>query len=169
MTTPIPTPFDIIDPGPGALVPSGLAWLALVAVSLLICAAIAIKRRIPKAKSINARLQKLLDELRAGATGVTAPQDIERLARLVRRIVSPYMSVEVSGMSSGDLRLAAATLHTKPEERDRSLSEALLLLATIEELAYAPRDSISDARVLSGILEKLVTSLESHVRRFPPL
>lgn len=169
MTTPIPTPFDIIDPSPGALVPTAIAWLSLVAVSFVVCAVIAMRRRIPRAKSINARLQRLVDELRSIATNASTPQELERLARLSRRIISPYMTSEVSGMSPGDLRAAAASLRKKADDKDQSLSEAILLLSAIEEQAYAPRELISNTATLSGSIEKLVSSLENHVRRFRPL
>jgi len=79
------------------------------------------------------------------------------------------MTSEVSGMSPGDLRAAAATLSKKGDDEDTSLSDAILLLATIEEQAYAPCESISNASALSGSIETLVTSLENHVRRFRPL
>lgn len=169
MTTPIPTPFDIIDPSPGALVPTVTAWFSLLVVSLIVCAVIAMRRRIPRAKSINARLQKLVDELRSVAAHTSTPQELERLARLSRRIISPYVTSEVSGMSPGDLRAAAATLGKSRDDNDRSLSEIIFLLAAIEEQTYAPGESISNASALSGSVEALVTRLENHVRRFRPL
>jgi hypothetical protein len=168
MNTPIPTPFDIIDPGPGALVPTGLAWIALLAGALGVLLYIVYRRRIPGANSIHATLRGLLDELRAAAAQPGSVQNLERVIRLARRILTPYTSEELATMSCSELRSMSATLSTGADAAAASLSTLLGQLAELEEQAYAPQTNLADRARLSELHTNLVGGLEDHVRRFRP-
>jgi hypothetical protein len=169
MTTPIPTPFDIIDPDLGPLLPTGLAWLLLLACAGIGLLCVALLRRTPRPHSLRATLRSLLNELRAAANNVSCRQDIERVARIARRLISLYTSAEVASMSCSELLTFAKTLKQHSEDNSRALSPLILLLSDLEERAYAP---ISDSQDLSGLhetLRKLVSGIEEHITRFQPV
>lgn len=172
MDTPIPTPFDIINPGPGALVPTGLAWAALAACALGVIAYISYRRRIPGAHSMQSTLLVLLDQLRSAASKSSVDcgdqHSFERVSRLVRRVLTPYMSVEVATMSCSELRSVAATLLISSDEAETSLAPILSQLAELEEQAYAPQAGPEDRARLIELQGLLVSGIETHVRRFRP-
>lgn len=170
MNTAIPTPFDIIDPGPGVLLPTGLAWLALVSFAILSLTVFTLLRRTPRPHSIRKTLRMLLDELNVATAHVTHQKDIERVTRIARRILSPYTSLDVGSMTSSELRGFAASLGQSTDEATRAVSPLLLLLAEVEERAYAPLHNMSgDDNTLHDILQRLRSALEDHVTRFQPL
>jgi hypothetical protein len=169
MNTPIPTPFDIINPGPGAIVPTSLAWILLTASTLSVLLYINYRRRTPSANSIQATLNALLDELRIAAAQPINQQSLERTTRLVRRIITPYLSEDIATMSCSELKSLAASLHCNMEDQGTSLSTLLIQLAEIEEQAYAPQTNETGSAKIRELHSELIGGLESHVRRFRPL
>lgn len=172
MNTPIPTPFDIIDPRPGALVPTGLAWIALAACSLGVLGYISFRRRTPGAHSMQATLRVLIDELRAAAAQCSDTGEMghnfELVTRLIRRVLTPYVSKELATMSCSELRSASSTLLQSSNKADVSLAPLLSQLATLEEHSYAPQTSSKELAGLQQLQSKLIDEIESHVRRFRP-
>jgi hypothetical protein len=167
MTTPIPTPFDIIDPPPGAFIPSGTMWLVLglVGVAAFLVAKLAARRG--KAHSVGSLLDSLLTELGQVRSQASSPHDLERAARLVRRIISPYLSCDTAGLSSDEMRSLAGTLREQKDEVTSSVAQILPLLAELEDYAYAPAfDQTSDTARTA--LNTLFERLETHVRRHRP-
>jgi hypothetical protein len=169
MNTPIPTPFDIIEPGPGALVPTGLAWLALLLCAGVVLGAIAIMRRVPRAPSVNTTIRNLVDQLRRTRLEAHDQSEIERATRLARLIISPFLTSTVDTMSCAEIRSLADTLKDRSYDSDRSLAAILSLLAELEELSYAPLNSARDPDLSAAILDRLTSAIESHLGRFKPL
>ena len=169
MNTTIPTPFDIINPGPGALLPTGLAWLVLLGCMGIALIIFALLQRRPKPLAIRKTVRRLLDELNAATAHISSQQDIERIMRIARRIVSFYTTIEISSMSCTEIRSFATSLSDHTDDAVRSLSPLLLLLSDVEERAYAPFNNLEDDPTLHGILQKLRSGLEEHVTRFQPL
>lgn len=163
---PIPTPYDIIDPSPGAVIPTGIAWVILLLVAVLLSALITWVRRTPRAYSLHATIRGLLDELRALSGSSGKREELERISRLARRIVAPYCSADTGAMSCSELRALAASLASSQQESDRSLSQLLDLIAGVEERAYAPLAEPSTPNRDLGAIETLISSLEVHIRRF---
>jgi hypothetical protein len=168
MNTPIPTPFDIIDPGPGALVPTGVTWIALAACAIIVLLYTAYRRRTPSAHSIHATLRALIDELRVAAAQSNSEQGLERVTRLARRVLTPYTSGELATMSCSELRSMSASLGRSSDEAAISLSPLLGQLAELEEQAYAPQTSEASHVKLRELCTDLISGLEAHVRRFRP-
>jgi hypothetical protein len=169
MNTTIPTPFDIIDPGPGALLPTGLAWLVLLACMALALIVFALLQRRPRSLGIRRTVRRLLDELNTATAHVSSQQDIERVTRIARRIASLYSTIEVGPMSPTEIRLFADSLSQHADHATRALSPVLLLLSDLEERAYAPCNSLAEDHTLHETLQKLRSNLEEHVTRFQPL
>jgi len=169
MPTLLPTPFDIIEPGPGQLIPSEYAWLALLVMTLLGAALIVFMRRTRSPQKITSTLQVLVDELRIIGAGAQSRPDIERVSRLGRRIISPYFVEDVTSMSCSELQSHAVKIRNRANEESVSLAEAILLLAKIEEIAYAPDTSLDGNTELRTLTDSLVAGLESHIRRFRPI
>jgi hypothetical protein len=170
MDSPIPTPFDIIDPSAGALTPTPLAWAILILTAgcsaLLISALIGSNRR---ANKLSKTLKRLFNELCDTSNLITAntqpyPTDlIERAARITRRILTPVTDVDTGGMSCAELREMAHQLSSfkgdyKADELSCAVSNALNLLANLEELTYAPHDNTSIKNV-SELLNNLIQHL----------
>jgi hypothetical protein len=165
MNTPIPTPFDIVDPPAGPIVPTLMWWLltSLFILCLLLARWIAHRKATPPSVAI--LVSALLDELKRTTK---LPQEglvIERTIRLAKRIVSPYVDQEVDSLSSSEMRALAESLRASSEERDQSSGSILQLLAAIDEIAYAPRDGSTE---ISTLIPQLENSLEQHVRRHQP-
>jgi hypothetical protein len=169
MNTTIPTPFDIIDPGPGAVLPTGLAWLVLLACMTLALVVFALLQRRPRPLPIRKTVRRLLDDLNAATAHVSSQQDIERITRIARRVASLYTTIEVGPMSPTEIRLFAASLSQHKDDAARALSPLLLLLSDLEERAYAPYNSFRDDPTLHDALQKLRSNLEEYVTRFQPL
>jgi hypothetical protein len=169
MNTPIPTPFDIIEPGPGALVPTWLAWLVLVIGAAAFLAAIALKRRAPRPPSVNATLRNLIDQLRRAKLDDRDQRNIEQATRLARLVISPFTRTSISTMSCYEIKSLADALQNSSDDSERSLAEALALLGELEERSYAPITSDGDLALSRAILDKLTSAIESHVGRFKPL
>jgi hypothetical protein len=168
MNTAIPTPFDIIDPAPAALVPTGLAWTILAACTLVAFLYILFRRRAPGAHSIHTTLRALLDELQIATAVPYSQQSLERVTRLARRILTPYISKEAATLSCNELRSMAVALRQGSDERAASLAALLMQLAEIEEHAYAPQAREADGAKLLKLQGDLIGNLETHVRRFRP-
>jgi hypothetical protein len=167
MTTPIPTPFDIIDPPPGAFIPSGTMWVVLVLAGIAAFLLARFGGGRGRSHSISSLLNVLLAELNQIRTQVTNQHDLERAARIGRRILSPYLPCDTAGLSSAEMRSLASTLCEQKDDLASSVAEILPLLAAIEDYAYAPsfEQTISTAQ---ATLNSLFDRLEAHVRRHPP-
>jgi hypothetical protein len=171
MESPIPTPFDIIEPSSGALTPTPLAWVLLLLVAG--CGALLISALIGRSRSANKlsyTLKRLFNELCDAAKLITADSTsypsatIERVTRITRRILAPLTLADTGGMSCSELRelsreLTAARSDPKSAELTEAISNALDLLAILEELTYAPHDKAS----LDNLAE-LINSLMQHLR-----
>jgi hypothetical protein len=132
METPLPTPFDIIDPGPGQLVPTGLAWIFLFAVAALVGLIIALRSRRPVPKNIYKTLTRLVHELKQAADSGNKTSDLDLIIRLARRIVSPYLEDDATSLTSDELRIRSQTIRAKKLESLDSLACALSTLADLE-------------------------------------
>lgn len=165
MSTPIPTPFDIVDPPAGPIVPSMTVWIltALALAALLLLRWLMLRRpgNPPVAKLIAA----LLDEVKRATAQSQTHHLVERSARLTRRIVSTYLPQAIDSLSQREMRSLAASLGASSDERNRSTAAILELLAEIEELAYAPHDHAPEIRPRLAQLGEL---LDTHVRRHRP-
>jgi len=165
MRTPIPTPFDIIEPPPGPLIPSGTTWLALVLITVLGVAATRWFNRASKAKTMDDVLQNLVEELHRRASSAASHSDLERITRLAKRIVAAYTPTDPAGLSPVELRSTAAVLRASMNDTDRSTAVIVELIADIEELTYAPStDDVHHHTLVSN----LVTNLSNQVRRPRP-
>jgi hypothetical protein len=109
-------------------------------------------------------LQSLLADL--AATLTTSPPQVERASRIARRIVSQYSSVDLTGLSSSELREEASTQPTTTDAQAASHAELLTLIADLEDAAYAPRSGDFPTTVAT-LGERLRLALETHLRRFP--
>jgi hypothetical protein len=169
METPIPTPFDIIPPPPGAWVPSPLSWGITLLLAILggwWCSRL---RRQQPAPPIQRMLQSLLADLQS--TLQTSPPQLERASRIARRIVSQYSAInpkggDLTGLSSSELRELALTLPTTTDAQAASHAELLTLIADLEDGAYAPHNAELPT-TLATLGERLRLALETHLRRFP--
>lgn len=164
METPIPTPFDIIPPPPGAWVPSPLTWSLVLLLAIIGGWWGSRLRRKQPAPPIQRMLQSLLADLKSTLT--TSPPQVERASRIARRIVSQYASVDITGLSSSELREQASTLPITTDAQSASNAELLTLIADLEDGAYAPRSGEFPA-TLTALGERLLLALETHLRRFP--
>lgn len=169
MDTPIPTPFDIIDPAPGAVVPTGMAWLILLVLVGLALAAIAVYRRTPRGRSVHRTLHALLDEVRRLCSQPSAQRNTQRITRLTRRLASAYCGIDTGALSCAELRALAQEIGSRTDESAHSLSSIVALLAHLEEQAYAPHHATAPQASSDDTLVTLVQTLETHVRRFRPL
>jgi hypothetical protein len=162
MSTPIPSPFDIIEPPPGPIVPSPMAWILT---ALFFAAMLALSRllyRRMKTPPLHTLVATLLDEFKRAASQSHTSLAVERIARLTKRILSVLIADDVDSLSSSEIRSLAISLSRSSDERQRSSAAILELLAQVEELAYAPQDSTPEIQSLISQLER---SLEEHVRR----
>jgi mannitol-1-phosphate/altronate dehydrogenase len=164
MNTAIPTPFDIVDPPSGPIVPSLTAWLLTALAVLGFLLASRIIQRKGRAPSMAALVVNLLEELRRAVTAPLTTTSTERIARLAKRIISPYLTQEIDSLSSSEMRELAKSLQATPRESDQSAAAILELLAKVEESAYAPT---SDFAAGSNLISQLEGSLQQHVRRHP--
>lgn len=80
----------------------------------------------------------LADELRRASSNVESSTSVERITRLTRRIISMYIPQETDSLSSHELRTLATSLSGSSLEQSRSLGSILNLLASLEDIAYAP-------------------------------
>jgi hypothetical protein len=169
METPIPTPFDIIDPGPGQLVPTSFAWLLLFTLAALAGLILALRSRRPAPKNIYRTLTRLVHELKKAADSGDKTADLDRIIRLARRIVSPYLEDDATSLTSDELRIKSQTIRAKKLESLDSLAGALSTLADLEEFAYAPKGRRNGGDKLDDLVKLLVDTLEQHVRRYKPI
>lgn len=163
MNTPIPTPFDIIPPPPGPWVPTGYAWLFLIALLLLAWWLI---RRSGRRRSLATQqiVRSLETELSHAASQTPLP--LERLCRLTKRLIGFYIPHDLSGLTSPETRVVAQALR-KGDDRSRSAAEIVDLLATIEDQEYAPRER-SQESLLNSEIQHLLTAITAHTRRYKP-
>jgi len=167
MITPIPTPFDIIEPPAGAFVPSSIMWLVLALLGAIVFLSAIVSTRRRPAHSVSSLLNSLLSDLNHIRTEATSPQDLERAARLVRRIISPYLPGDAAGLSSGEMRSLADILRERKDDMTSSVAEILPLLAEVEDYAYAPSFE-QNLAAAQTTLRSLCELLESHLRRYRP-
>lgn len=166
MTTPIPTPFDIIDPPPGPFIPSLHTWLWLaIATALGATLAWWLSNR-QKRRSTASAVQELVAELRRINSTAMPSAGAERITRIAKRILAAFMTADPAGLSPVELRVLASSMGAAPDECTRSASSILALVAEVEELTYSP--NCSDP-VCQPIIHNLVSDLENHVRRYRPL
>jgi len=153
MNEPIPTPFDITPIPYVAWEPSGYVFLLLFVALIIVALGIVLRNRRPGSRHARVVRQLLrdLDRTEVSASGI----ECERFSRLARRILSFLVGMDLSGYSADELRdLAAAT-------DDSQEAEALSLIASIEDYAYAPagatpKDSVRElARHIRTILSEL--------------
>lgn len=164
MNAAIPTPFDILDPPAGPLTPPTLAWLILFFVTLL-AALVAVRRnRRTSVGSIHKLMGALLDEVKRAEAGELSGASLQRVVRLAKRIIAPHASSDPSGLSPAEIRDLAISMSRSVNELERSASNILERIAHIDELTYAPANSSSARREL---VTRLITDLESHLRRHP--
>ena len=141
MNTPIPTPFDIIDPGPGAVVPTSLTWIILLALGVLGALITLLRSRQPGPAKIYRTLDKLLVEIHQAANTSSHANDLDRIIRLAKRIISPYLDVDAVSLTSTELRQLSQSFKTKHEESTGAIAAGLTALADLEDLAYAPNEN----------------------------
>ena len=166
MATPIPTPFDIIDPPPGPFIPSLHMWLWLaIATALGATLAWWFSNRQKRGSTASA-VQELVAELKRITSTAMPTAGAERITRIAKRILAAYMPADPAGLSPVELRVLASSMSRAPDESTRSASSILALVAEVEELTYSP--NFSDV-VYQPIARNLVSDLENHVRRYRPL
>jgi hypothetical protein len=168
MNTAIPTPFDIIDPSPGALVPSGMAWIVLLLGAVVAFLLTSVFSRRTRAQSLNTLVAALLQELQSIGAQASNPHELERVARLGRRILATYLPEDTAGLSSVEMRALSETLHQKDSELLVSASKALVALADVEDRAYAPSGATDKNPENTAAVQNLVDQLENLVRRQRP-
>ncbi len=164
MNTPIPTPFDIVDPPSGPIIPSLSVWLLTLFAVLAFLLTNWIIQRKRRAPSVGALVVVLLEELRRTATTPLTTASTERIARLAKRIISPHVAHEIDSLSSSEMRELASSLRATPRESDQSAASILELLAKVEDSAYSP---FPDGTTSLSLISQLAGSLEQHVRRYP--
>ena len=170
------TPFDIIEPPPGALIPSFAAWIALTALVIggyTLSKIISKKRR---ASPLGKTLSALLDEAKKIAARADSPAEIERLARLLRRIVSQLVMKDVSALTPIEIKQLAISLKNSADSKSQptdehlqkiaSNSSILNILSELEEHAYSPLTKSESSAITRTIITRLIDVLESHLRRF---
>jgi hypothetical protein len=170
MPSAIPTPFDIIDPAPDALVPSAVAWLSLLSLAALVYLAIALLNRRASPRSAKKLVLSTLAELQSAAQSSNGSANCERIARLSRRVLSTYLKRDIGALSPNELSALAKQLceSDQSNEIDASASIILELISQLEDSTYAPDQPASSATQLILLAQKVVTALETHVRRFDP-
>lgn len=168
MTTPIPTPADIIDPQPGALEPTSTAWLFLAVLTILFWFYLRFIQRKPSPQPLHSTLQALVNQLRLETSQPHTSPQAERVVKLARCIVSPYTEHDTSSMTSDELRSLAQSLEQSTHDNFRSLAQILPLIADIEEQAYAPKTCVTQEGDTRSSMITLATLLEEHTRRFKP-
>lgn len=169
METPIPTPFDIIEPGPGALVPTGMAWILLLSVSILIASVSLLRSRKPGPAKIYRALEKLLSEIKQATDSLSRQGDLERIIRLAKRIISPYLETEAASLTSTELRHLSESYKAKHQEATDAIAAGLTALADLEDLAYAPNSSNDQPDKRRDLVATLISRLESLVRGVKPI
>jgi hypothetical protein len=160
----IPTPYDIVAPPPGPIIPSVSAWGALALLLLVVFTVRWFAARRHKSPSLQGLVADLLDELRRLSSNPESGTSLERITRLTRRILSMYIPQGTDSLSSTELRSLAATLSQSSMEQARSSASIVDLLASLEDLAYAPQQSPASQRELISQIEQLIDQL---VRRYP--
>ena len=169
MDTPIPTPFDIIDPNPGALVPTSLTWILLLVIALLGALITLLRSRKPGPAKIHRTLQRLLVEIRQAADTYSRPSDLDRIIRLAKRIISPYLDADAASLTATELRQVSHSFKTKHDESKDVIAAGLAALADLEDLAYAPNDTAPQSIRAKELVVALISRLESLVKGVRPL
>lgn len=165
--TPVPTPYDIVPPPGGPLTPGPAAWLALIICGALAWCYLYLRYKGPRARSVKHMLHVLCSELQMAISNSASP-DLDRVSRIARRIVSQFISGDVTGLSAAEMQRLAHSLKGKTDDASQSISRVLSLLSIIEEHSYAPQKHQSDP-TLRQALTDLFSTVENHVRRYDPL
>ncbi|MFO0415885.1 MAG: DUF4381 family protein [Pseudomonadota bacterium] len=166
----IPTPFDIIDPAPDALVPSAVAWLILVLLAALAYLAILLFNKRPARRSARYLVGRTLEELKSAADSNQSSLNSERIARLSRRILTTYLKRDIGALSPSELENLATELRQseKSNEMLQSASIILELIGQLEDATYAPASDTSTDTEQPRLIQRIITALETHIRRFSP-
>jgi hypothetical protein len=168
MNSPIPTPYDIIPPPPGPITPPLTVWALLVGLTILAGLLLRYVSRRAQAQSMPKLLGTLTRELSNAGTHSESRASLERVARLSRRIVAPYLSRDATSLSASELRLLASATSNSHTDQDRALSEALSLVADLEDSLYAPATNPTDSEKQRILVQQLISRLESFTRSHRP-
>lgn len=169
METPIPTPFDIISPGPGPLVPTSLAWVLLLAFGLLGAGIALVRSRRPGPAKIYRALQRLLHEIKQVANKCSSTSDLERIIRLSKRILSPYLDGDAASLTSTELKALSQSYKSRHQVSSDAIAASLAALADLEDLTYAPNDYSQLISREKELTASLVSRLESLIREVKPI
>jgi hypothetical protein len=162
MATPIPTPFDIIDPPPGPLIPSLTMWLMLVGLLVVARTVLWLFQRAKKPTPLGQHVRSLLHNLSTTANKAETPEQLQRVARLAKRILSAYLPFDPSSLSPSDLRDKAGSLTKSLDPLEQSTGSLLHLLADIEDLTYAPHTA---TELIRQRATQLLEATQTHVGR----
>jgi len=164
---PIPTPFDIIPPASGPLIPSTVAWILLAVLGAGGAWLASRARNQGTGNSLRAVLESLAKDLDHAARELSTGE-VERVTRVARRIISHYVPNDLSGFTSAEIRTLAHERAENADEMFLSTSAILHIIADLEELAYAPKRN-AIAREASELATRLSRMINLHLRRHPPV
>ena len=158
MQTAIPTPYDITAIPFVAWAPGLSTWGIFVLAFLIIATFVLFINWLKRGRSTYAIVAKLLQELTRVSTISSIPQ-IERVSRLARRILSHLLEVDLSSLSTDELRQRAAVIE------DMLARDALTMIAQLKELSYAPQSSqtLGEASTLARTLIKTLNNYAARV------
>jgi hypothetical protein len=168
MNFPISTPYDIIPPPPGPLTPSLTVWIILAAITAIAAYLLRHLARRARAQSMPKLLRELTLELSNIASHTESRTSLERIARLSRRIIAPYLSRDTASLSAVELRSLASAVSKSTSDKDRTLSDVLSVIADLEESLYAPATNSTDLEDQHARIQRLTSLLESFIRSHRP-
>jgi hypothetical protein len=140
----------------------------LAALCVLTVAALRFVSRRTRARSLKGLLRDLARELSSTSADTTSLPNFERIARLARRIVAPYVACDSASLSAGELRALADTLTNSKRETDQALSDLLPLIADLEDSLYAPASPRTAQEIQLALTKKIASQLETFIRSNPP-
>ena len=160
LSTPLPTPYDILPLPHFPMSVGVMAFVVLLIVALGIGWIATRPKRSPHPATLLYDISKECDSLKRRVEGrpSLSREDLERCSRLIRRYLACYVSPEME--SSGKVELLR-----KSETLSREQRALLSLLIEIEEKSYAPEDRAHAPSTLLETLSRAVRDAQEELRR----
>jgi hypothetical protein len=111
----------------------------------------------------------LLQEIKQVADKCSSTSDLERIIRLSKRILSPYLDGDAASLTSTELKELSLSYKARHQVSSDSIAASLASLAELEDLTYAPTDPLQKTNRERELLDALVNRLESLVKEVKPI